>query len=67
MDSNVRSRLSAQLLNTTWQQTELQCESDLAKLQEWSQQFEIYAAKQVWDIQNTPFSSSNLQNALSTP
>lgn len=39
-------RLSVQLLNTTWQQSELQCEGDLAKLTEWCQQFEIFASKQ---------------------
>lgn len=39
-------QLSAQLLNTTFQQTELQCESDMVKLRDWAQKFEVYAAKQ---------------------
>ncbi|CAL1129527.1 unnamed protein product [Cladocopium goreaui] len=39
-------RLSAQLLHTTWQQTELQIETDLSQLREWSQKFELYVNKQ---------------------
>ena len=39
-------RLSAQLLATTWQQTELQMEGDLAKLREWSKRFEVFASQQ---------------------
>ncbi|CAL1148298.1 unnamed protein product [Cladocopium goreaui] len=43
---NHSHKLSAQLLNTTFQQTELQCESDMVKLRDWAQKFEVYAAKQ---------------------
>ena len=39
-------RLSAQLLQTTWEQTELQVESDLQKLQDWSLKFDLFAGKQ---------------------
>ena len=45
------ARLSAQLLHTTWQQTELQCDSDVSKLKEWSHQFEMYASKQALSSQ----------------
>ncbi|CAK9010913.1 Uncharacterized protein SCF082_LOCUS10871 [Durusdinium trenchii] len=38
--------LSAQLLVTTWQQTELQMSEELSKLQVWSQQFQLYAEQQ---------------------
>ena len=56
-------RLSAQLLHTTWQQTELNCEADLKKLKEWSQKFDLFASKQVrgchqnifWSIKIMPF------------
>ena len=47
------TRLSAQLLNTTFQQTELQCESDMVKLRDWAQKFEVYAAKQVWVVETS--------------
>ena len=40
-------RLSAQLLHTTWQQMELQFESDMLKLKDWANQFNLFAAKQV--------------------
>ena len=33
-------------LATTWQQTELQCASDIAKLNEWSRKFDIFASQQ---------------------
>ena len=39
-------RLSAQLLHTTFQQTELQFDQDMAKLGEWARKFDMYAAKQ---------------------
>ena len=39
-------RLSAQLLSTTWQQTQLQMESDLEKMNEWARRFETMVAKQ---------------------
>jgi len=41
-----QTRLSAQLLQTTWQQLELQIEQDMMKLQEWSNKFEAFSAKQ---------------------
>ena len=53
-------RLSAQLLHTTWQQTELQCQSDLAKLREWSHKFDLYATKQVWMPKEPQFIMFNL-------
>lgn len=40
-------RLSAQLLSTTWQQTQLQLEGDVQKLREWSARFEVFAGQQV--------------------
>jgi hypothetical protein len=40
-------RLSAQLLHTSWQQLELQFESDMMKLKDWASQFNLFAAKQV--------------------
>ena len=39
-------RLQAQLLQTTWQQTELQIESDLAKLKEWARDFDLFVSQQ---------------------
>ena len=40
-------RLSAQLLSTTWQQTEMQIQADLGKMREWSDRFETMTSKQV--------------------
>lgn len=39
-------RLSAQLLATSWQQTELGIQSDLLKLKTWAQEFDLFAQKQ---------------------
>lgn len=57
---HVTTRLSAQLLHTTWQQTELQCQSDLAKLRDWSHKFDLYATKQVWMSKAPKFIMFNL-------
>ena len=40
------SRLSEQLLKTTWQQLELQVEQDLCKLRHWSTMFDSFVGKQ---------------------
>ncbi|CAL1168291.1 unnamed protein product [Cladocopium goreaui] len=45
-ESTVKAELAAQLLQTTYQQMELQCQSDLAKLREWAAKFDLYANKQ---------------------
>lgn len=45
-----QSRLSAQLLQTTWQQFQLECDAELAKLSEWSGRFQLYASKQAIPI-----------------
>lgn len=39
-------RLSAQLLETTWQQTQLSIDADIAKLDEWSVRFATFASQQ---------------------
>ena len=39
-------RLSEILLKTTWQQTELEVEEDLAVLREWAQQFDLFSKQQ---------------------
>ena len=39
-------RLSAQLLQTTWDQTALQCENDLNKMKEWSKKYAMFSSKQ---------------------
>ena len=41
-----KPRLSAQLLSTTWQQTEMQMQEDLRKMKDWSNRFSTMAAKQ---------------------
>ena len=45
-------RLSAQLLSTTWQQTQLQIDSDLSKMREWAKRFETMVSKQELDGTN---------------
>ena len=39
-------RLNAQLLETTWNQVELQVEQDLMKLRQWASQFHLFASQQ---------------------
>lgn len=39
-------RLNAQLLQTTWQQTELQMKSDLELLKGWGRKFDLHASQQ---------------------
>jgi len=39
-------RLSAQLLQATWGQTELNYYSDLKKLREWAQKFDLFNQQQ---------------------
>ena len=39
-------RLQAQLLNTTFQQTELECQRDMVKLVEWTAKRDMFASKQ---------------------
>ena len=40
-------RLSAQLLQTTWNQMELQFQSDVMKMREWALKFELFSKQQV--------------------
>ena len=40
-------RLSAQLLQTTWNQMELQFQSDLIKMREWGKKFDLFSHQQV--------------------
>ena len=40
------ARLSQQLLQTTWQQCELQIDSDIMKLKEFAKKFNLYAQQQ---------------------
>lgn len=47
LEINSDQRLSAQLLETTWQQNQLQCESDLTKLKDWASRFSMFTSKQV--------------------
>ena len=41
------TRLSAQLLQTTWQQSKLQFESDVNKLKEWAGRWGLFSSQQV--------------------
>ena len=51
IQENTTPRLSAQLLQTTWSQSELQVESDLQKLRAWASKFELYSHQQVsWSM-----------------
>ena len=43
-------RLSQQLLQATWGQTELNFESDLQKLQTWAQKYELFSQQQAFTI-----------------
>ena len=40
------ARLSAQLLQTTWEQCQLQVEGDLGKLADWAAKYQLFAGKQ---------------------
>ena len=46
LSSHQRLRLQAQLLNTTRQQTELECQRDMVKLAEWAAKRDMFAGKQ---------------------
>ena len=51
-------RLSAQLLQTTWSQAELQWEGDVAKLREWSARYELFSSQQAaWVIETRYWST----------
>ena len=39
-------RLTAQLMETTWNQIELQVEEDLMKMRQWASQFHLFASQQ---------------------
>ncbi|CAK9075121.1 unnamed protein product, partial [Durusdinium trenchii] len=41
------NRLSQQLLQTTWQQCQLQVDADMMKLKDWQKEFHLYAQQQV--------------------
>lgn len=43
----VNDRLSAQLLDTTWQQIDLDIANDLSKLRTWSEKFKLFSSQQV--------------------
>ena len=59
-------RLSAQLLQTTWHQTELNFEADLEKLKSWASKFQLFSGQQVgcWEIQTTWLPNFLAQNHM---